>query len=183
MEKTKNGKTVNKALLMGTALISLNALAVPKAQAATGTGAMSAIILAPITVSGTTALHFGSMTETAVGTMVMDTAGLRTPGGGVVAVGGAGLEASGSLRIQGATAVAIDLSMTATSFTVSDGLANTMAVNNFNLRTNAGGTAETVTLPALATQLLVPLGAQLNVGSPQTPGTYTGTYTVNANYQ
>jgi len=67
METTKNRKTVGKALMMGTALISLNALAASKAQAATGTGAMTAIILTPITVSGSQGLHFGSMTETGAG--------------------------------------------------------------------------------------------------------------------
>ena len=182
MEKTKKRKTVSKALMMGTALISLNALAASKAQAATGTGAMTAIILTPITVSGSQGLHFGSMTETgAGGTMLIDTAGARTPGGGVVAVTGAAAEQAGVIRLVAGTGIAIDLSMAATAYTVSDGGGNTMSVNNFNIRTNAGGTAETVTLAA-ATETF-PLGATLNVGAGQTAGTYNGAYTLNANYQ
>lgn len=184
MEKTKNGKAVSKALMMGTALISLNALAVSEAQAATGTGAMTAIILQPITVSGSQGLHFGTMTETgAGGTMLIDTAGARTPGGGVVAVTGAAAEQAGVIRVVAATGIAIDLSMAATAYTVSDGGGNTMVVNNFNIRTNAGGTAETITLAA-ATETF-PLGATLNVGAGQSTvvTNYTGTYTLNANYQ
>lgn len=180
MEKTKNG-TVNKALMMGTALVSLGALDISKAQAATGTGAMSAIVLTPIVISGTQALHFGSMTHNGVGgTMAIDTAGVRTPTG-ITAVVGAGLEQQGVLSMTGATGVAIDVQMTATSFTVSDGGGNTMAVNAFNLRTNAGGTAETITMVASPTT--IPLGGTLTVGAAQVAGTYTGAYTVSANYQ
>lgn len=181
MEKTKKG-TVNKALMVGTTLISLNALAAAQAQAATGTGNMSAIILTPIAVTAPTDLHFGSMTESgAGGTMVMDTANTRTAGGAVTAVTGAGLEASGVLSITGATGISIDLSMTAGPFTVSDGGGNTMAVNTFNLETNAGGSAQTISLTASPDTF--PVGATLVVGAGQTPGTYTGTYSVTANYQ
>ena len=181
MDNTKNGKIVSRALLVGTALVSLTAVPVSEVQAASGTGAMSAILLTPITVSGTQVLHFGSMTATNAGTMLIDTTGARTPGGAVSAVAGGNLEQAGVLSISAATGVAIDLSMAATSFTVTDGGGNTMVVNNFNLRTNAGGTAETITLVASPTT--VPLGATLNVGAAQVTGTYTGTYTVNANYQ
>lgn len=182
MERTKNGTAVSKALMVGTALVSLNALAIGQAQAVTGTGAMSAVILTPIVVGNPTTLHFGSMTETAGGTMLVDTAGARTPGGTVVAVGGLGLESQGGISIAGATGVAIDFSVTAGPFTVSDGGGNTMAVGVFDLDTGAPVTnAITVTLTA-ATQTF-PVGATLTVGAAQTPGTYTGAYTVDASYQ
>ena len=72
--------------------------------------------------------------------------------------------------------------MTATVFTVDDtGAGVPMNVNAFNLVTNAGGTSETITLAA--TPSTFPLGATLNVGAGQVAGTYTGTYTVSANYQ
>ncbi len=180
MENTKNGK-MNKALLMGTALISLSAINATEVQAAAGTGAMSAVILTPITVAGTQALHFGSMTHAGVGgTMVMDTANTRTAAGVVAVVGGAA-EQSGQISMTGATGVAINLSMAATAYTVSDGGGQTMGVNNFQLRTNAGGTLEVITMVASPT--VIPLGATLTVGAAQVAGTYTGAYTLNANYQ
>ena len=182
MEKTKKGSSANKALMMGTtALISLTALPVQDANAATGTGAMSAIILAPIVVSGVQVLHFGSMTETgAGGTMLIDTTGARTPGGAVTDVVGAGAEQAGVLSIAAATGLAIDISMTAATFSVT-GPGAPMNVNAFNLGTNAAGPTITYTL-AVGTET-IPMGATLTVGAAQTPGTYTGTYTVNANYQ
>lgn len=180
MEKTKNGNTVNKALLMGTALISLSAVDLQKAQAATGTGAMSAVILAPITVSGTVALDFGAMTETgAGGTMTMDRANTRTPGGAVVGVA-SNVGASGVVSLTAATGVPIDLSLAAASYTVSDGLANTMVVDNFDL---GGGAGVAITVTAVAATTTIPLGARLTVGAGQVAGTYTGAYTLNANYQ
>lgn len=184
MEKTKKGSAVNKALMMGsTALISLTALPAQDAHAATGTGAMSAIILAPIVISGTQVLHFGSMTDTGGGgTMAIDTAGVRTAGGNTTEVVGAGAEQAGVLQIQAATGLAIDISMTAATFTVDDvGAGAPMNVNAFNLNTNGGGPTIVYTLAA-ATET-IPMGATLTVGAAQVPGTYTGTYTVNANYQ
>jgi len=183
MENTKKGNIATKALMMGTALVSLNALAAAEAQAASGTGAMSAVILTPIVVSGTETLHFGDVTEASSGTVVMDTADGQTVTGGVTGINNTNTPNSGVIQIQAATGAAISLSMAATSYNVTHTTVPTqqMVVNGFNIGTAAAGSAITVTLAA-ATETR-PLGATLNVTSPQTPGTYTGAYTVNANYQ
>lgn len=183
MEKTKKGKLASKALMMGTALVSLNALSAAEAIAASGTGAMSASILTPIVVSGTQTLIFGDVTEASAGTVVIDTAGAQSVTGGVTAVNSTLTPGQGVIQIQAGTGVAIDLSMAATSYNVAHTVTPTivMAVNNFNIGTAAAGTAITVTLAA-ATETRA-LGATLNVGSPQQPGLYQGAYTVNANYQ
>ena len=55
MKDTKKGTDIGKALLMGTALVSLSSY---QAEAATGTGLISAIILTPIAVTSTQVLHF-----------------------------------------------------------------------------------------------------------------------------
>ncbi|MCI5060769.1 MAG: DUF4402 domain-containing protein [Alphaproteobacteria bacterium] len=134
-----------------------------------------------IVVSGTVDLHFGSMTESgAGGTMAIDTAGTRTAGGGVTAIAGSGLHSQGVLSIAGSTGVAIDVSMTAATFTVDDGGAGApMNVNGFDI--NGGGATVTVTLAANPSTF--PLGATLNVNAAQVAGSYSGTYTVSANYQ
>jgi len=180
MEKTKNG-SVNKALMVGSAMIALSAAGAQQAQAATGTGAMTAVILTPIAVTAPTDLHFGSLTVTAAaGTAVIDTAGARSVTGGVSTVVGAAAESNAVISVSAGTGVNIVLSMAAASFTVTNGTA-TMNVNTFNIRTNLGGATETVTLTASPGTF--PIGATLNVNGAQAVGTYTGNFTVNANYQ
>ena len=53
---------------------------------------------------------------------------------------------------------------------------SSMAVDNFNILTAAGGTSTTVTTPFVD----LPIGATLNVGNPQASGLYNGTFTINA---
>ena len=183
MEKTKNGITINKALMLGTTLVSLNALSVAKAQAASCTNcSMSAIILTPIVITGSVDMQFGSMTEAgAGGTMTLDTANVRVGAAGVTAVGGAAPFLSGVLSVSGATGVPIVISMNAATFTVDDaGTGVAMNVDLFNIRTNGGGATQTVTMTASPTTY--PIGGRLSVGAAQVAGTYTGTYVVNANY-
>ncbi len=134
-----------------------------------------------IVVSATVELNFGRIAVDGAGTVTINTANGRTVSGGVVPVTGAGLESSGVLSISGSTGVMIDLSMTATAFNVDNGGGDSMVVNNFNLVTNGGGPSETVTLTSNPTTF--PFGARLNVGAGQAAGTYTGTFSVSANYQ
>ena len=171
-----------KSLVLGAALISLTCFPHSEAKAFTGSASASAVILTAVTVTGTAALHFGSITHTAAGTIAVDTANTRGAGtGGVTGITGAGLEQSGSVLVTGASGVAIDLTITAAA-TVTDGGGNNMSLNAFNLRTNAGGTQEVVTLPAAGT-LAVPFGATLNVAGTEPANTYTGNFNIVANYQ
>lgn len=185
MEKTKNGK-VNKALMMGTALISLSGLDASQAQAATGAVAMTAEVLTPIVVSSTVPLVFGSLTVAALtaGTLVVGPVTVGpTPGGagGATPAGSVLTPAAGVIRVAGNTGVNIDLAVTTTSDTVVNGTAQTMVVDNFNLITDAGGTTATVTFGA--SPGLFPVGATLNVTAGQAIGTYTGSFNVSAAYQ
>jgi hypothetical protein len=136
---------------------------------------------ATIIVSATEELNFGTITTGgAGGTVVIATAGGRTTTGTVVGVGGAGLESPGIVTIAASTGLAIDLSMTAPSYVVSNGT-DTMIVNQFNLVTNGGGLNESVTLTTNPQSFNV--GATLNVTASQAPGTYVGDYVISANYQ
>lgn len=182
MKNTVKGNDLGKALLMGTALVSLSSF---QAEAASGTGTMSAIILTPIVISNQANLHFGSLTVDAVvpGTAVITAGGVRSQTGGVGLVTGL-LEQAGVLRITAATNVTMDVALQAGPFTVDDaGLGAPMTVNAFNLKTDAGGTATTAIIPTTATFVDIPVGATLNVAAAQVEGTYTGTYTVDVNYQ
>lgn len=179
MEKNKKG-SVNKALMVGTALISLSAVGANQAQAATTTGNMTAIVLTPIAITAPTDLHFGSVTSALAGTAVVDTAGSRTQTGGVTLVVGAGLETNAVINLSAGTGVNIIMSMAATSYTVTNGTTN-MVVDTFNVRTAAAGPTDTFTITA--SPATIPIGGTLNVGPTQAAGTYTGTFTVNATYQ
>lgn len=186
MKKTRTGLLNTKnALMAGAALITLTAGVTQKAEAATGSGTIGAVLLTAIVVDGTVDLHFGSFTDSgAGGTVVMDVADGRTTTGATTAVTGSIPATSGVISVTAATGLAIDLSITGApgaTFTVSDGLANTMVVSAFNIDTNAGGDAAVVTLAA-ATETF-PLGATLTVGAAQVAGTYAGTYDLVANYQ
>lgn len=77
------------------------------------------------------------------------------------------------------TGLAIDLSMTATNYNITNGGGDSMNVNNFDL--NGGGPTTTITLTVNPQNF--PMGATLTVGAGQAAGTYIGTFAVNANYQ
>lgn len=189
MKNTKNGSNIGKALLMGTALVSLSS---HQAEAATGTGLISAIILTPIAVTSTQVLHFGSMTvTTALGTSVVTTAGARGAAtGSVTEVGGSGLENNGVIQISAASGLVMDVALTAGPFTVDDGGAGlAMTVDTFR------GKAVPVAFPMTTSvtvggTVTIPIGATLNVPAGQaaaivgiTPVTFTGNYTVDVTYQ
>jgi len=188
MTNAKNGKNVTKALMLGTALVSLSSHEL-NAATFTDVGLMSAIILTPISVTNQATLHFGTMTVAGgtAGTMLQPPTGggaARAPGGGVSEITGAALETNGILRITASPAAPLNVTVTAATFPVTHTTiaTQTMSVNAFNLVTNAGGLSTTVTIPATQTLIDVPVGATLNVAAGQQDGTYTGEYTVMVNY-
>lgn len=135
-----------------------------------------------IAVSATVDLNFGSLTETGGGgTLTVNTAGARAVTGTVTDIAGAGFESQAMISVSGSTGLAIELSLAAGPYTVSNGGGDTMVVNNFNLATVAGGSSQTITL-AVATEIF-PMGATLVVSAGQAAGVYTGSYSIVANYQ
>lgn len=183
MDKKKTS-TVNKALMVGTGLIALSAAVAPEVHAGAATGNMTAEILTPIVIAVPTDLQFGSMTVAAGAgdTVTIDTANARSvAGANVTLVAGAITPAAAVVSVTAAVGPTIRLQMGATAFTVTDGGGNTMAVNNFQISTNAGGTQEDVVLAASPETF--PVGADLVVGAGQAAGSYTGTFTISANYQ
>ena len=182
MKKTRTGLTTTKALMAGAAIITLSSGVTPQAMAASGTGAASAIILTPISVTGA-ALHFGSATDSgAGGTVVMTAGGVRSTTGATTAVTGGALEQAGIITVTAANNAAINLTMAATSIVVTNGTAQTMAVNAFHVGTDAAGPGP-IASTLVGTTGAYNLGGTVTVGAAQATGTYTGTYTVNVNYQ
>ena len=182
MKKTRTGLTTTKALMAGAAIITLSSGVAPQAMAASGTGAASAIILAPIVVTGA-ALHFGSVTDSGAGgtVVITPTTSTRSVTGATTMVTGGALEKAGIVHVVAANNAAINLTMAATSITVTSG-GNTMAVNAFNIGLDAAGPGP-IASTLVGTTGDYNIGGTLTVAAAQAVGTYTGTYTVNVNYQ
>lgn len=140
-----------------------------------------AYAMLPIIVNPTQNLNFGSFSCTgANGTVVISTAGARSVTGDVIAVAGSGLQRRGEIGIIGSVSSAIVVSMTATSFNLVNGT-GVLVVDDFNIvDTDTAGATETITLTT--TSSTIPFGATLNAICARPGGTYTGFYTISANY-
>lgn len=140
-----------------------------------------AVAMLSIVVSGTVDMNFGTMTVGAVGgTIEVNNAGARSVTGDVTPIVGGSVPSNGAFSVAGSTGLAMDVSVTAASFDVTNGT-TVMSVDNFQLLSDVGGTAGTITLAANPSSYT--LGATLNVGAGQAEGTYTGEYTISVNYQ
>lgn len=176
-----------KMLALGTALVTLSGLvAATRAKGAAGTGNMSAVILAAISITNATTLSFGNITETGAGTISVDTAGGigntggANPAGGIVSQGVLDITAGAA-----ATSTRIRIDPTAgPSFTVKEtvGAVATMNVKSFIFAWNGAGPGATITAN-MDTAQDINVGATLEVGAGQTTGTYTGSYVIEAAYQ
>ncbi len=192
MKNPNQGKNLGKAMLVGTALVSLSSP--QQAHAVLDDGAMSALVLAPISVTTDQILSFGSMSVGATGDTVLINAdtGARTQGGGgavSLLTGGALAPQRGQVVVGAATGLQINISMDATSYPMGIGGAagaSPMNVDNFNLLTAAGGTTGNFTITATTAPSVgvftVGVGATLNVLASQPAGLYQGIYTVDVNY-
>lgn len=144
---------------------------------ATVNGTATATVIAPLILTETTPMSFGTIAAGATGgTVVLSTAGARAVTGDVNAIA-AGPGAAGAFTVQGEAAQAY--TMTIAPGTLSDGLGNTMAVGTFVY------TPPVLTGGADAFNV----GATLTVGGSQAAGAYsTGTlpggapFVITANY-
>ncbi len=163
MKKPTKGLSTKKAIMTGAAIISLSAGLAPEAAAATGTGAMSASVLAPIVVSGTQVLNFGSFTINPAGTggniVVAPTGARTTASPGITLVTSGITPRADIISVTAAAGALIDLTVPAGTaadtqdITITDGylitstaplvLNNDMVVGNFIIG-NTAPTAQTV---------------------------------------
>jgi len=133
---------------------------------------------ANLVITETQSLQFGSISAPTAGTVIIDTAGVRTFTGGIVLVGAGGAAASfsmntGSYNCTGRALVVVTAGPTATLTHAT--LPASMTVDTFTTSLVAGDAFDP-TIP-------LTVGATLNVGTSQTPGTYTGTYPVTVSFQ
>ena len=190
MNKTKKGH-LGKALLMGTAIVSLSALESEVHAQVSGSGLASAVVLDPITVTNGQVLHFGSFTVPATGNIVIGTDGTVTPTGVRRITGGANPAVNGLVDVSGSKNTDMSFTFAATTAVLTNGTGDTMVVGSFLMEDKSGvdiaapgpGTIEITATATTITAVQVPVGATLTVADPaQGAGTYTGTYTVSVDY-
>lgn len=161
--------------------LSLGIVCQPQeAGAITANGTAEAVItsVGVPTLNPIDELDFGEIITGPAGTVVVDTAGVPTPTG-VSLVPSSGVQ-QGVIEIIGTPAAVVDINMVMPSYVVTNGTQN-MTVSDFDIG-NGAGNPHAVTI-GLGSAVDVNIGGTLTVGAGQATGNYTGTFTLNADYQ
>ena len=140
-------------------------------QAAGGTGNVTASIIAPIAITKSTDLAFGSVVSSgSADTVVVSPAGARTCGGTLTCTN---TVTAGAFNVTGGTGETYSITLPASATVTS--AANTMTITAFTSTPSGTGAltggAETLRI-----------GARLQVGAGQALGSYSGTYAVTVEY-
>jgi Mat/Ecp fimbriae major subunit len=144
-------------------------LGATSAQAATANANASATILAPVTVTKTSDLQFGTIAVgTSGGNVAIDSVGARVCGAGLVCTA---TTTAANFTVTGVVGQTVGISIPG-SVTLTSGTNNMTA--------SLAGTPATLVLAATNT---FAVGGTLAVGATQAAGNYSGTFTVTVNYQ
>lgn len=174
----------NKKLLMGTAMVALSAIALSQQASAITQGVtINATVLTPLAATKAANLTFGSMTvgATTGDTVTINNLGARSQGGGgqVTLIGAGGQAGLVNITQKNGTNV-VDYSFnTAVVTLTANAGADTMKVSAFS----CNGVANTCSTNATVGAASAAIGGTLTVAAGQNAGTYTGSVTVNINYQ
>lgn len=166
---TKDQYMLNKKIaLLGAAAAALVSTG---ANAATVTATAEVDILAPVTLAQTAGLDFGVVASgAAAGTVTMTPASdARVCTAPLVCVGASN---RGAFSVVGASTFTVGITVAASTTLTGGGAPMTVVL-----------TPSTTTLVATGVPQTFFVGGALTVGAAQAAGTYTGTYTVSANYQ
>jgi len=162
--------------ILAIAVVTLSFAGTVQAQTATATSNAAAVIIAPLSITNTASLHFGTiMRSAALGTVSVATDGTRSSTGGVTLSALAPLHSVATFDLEGESGNDVIITLPA-STTITNGT-QTMLVDNF---VSDPDDTNPVTLGGTPTVLSV--GATLNVAANQASGTYTGTFDVSINY-
>lgn len=166
-------KQIFKFLFAASVMVAFSA-SINAQTSATTNGTAAAVIIAPITLTAGTNLHFGVAYNTG-GTVIISTAGVRS---GTCAVSAAApVHSAGTFTVTGERELTYLTTVPAGTITISNG-GSTMNVTTFTH--NATGTIPGVA-PGTGSETFS-VGATLTVGVGQASGTYTGTYPVTVQY-
>ncbi len=157
-----------KIALLGAAAIAMVSTG---ANAATATATAKVDILAPVTLSQTAGLDFGTVASgAAAGTVAIGTgADTRTCSAGLACVGASN---RGAFSVVGASTYTVVITVAASTTLSGAGAPMNLALTPSAATIVANGLPQTFWV-----------GGTLTVGAVQAAGTYTGTYSVSADYQ
>ena len=161
-------KSSNRFALLATVVASLSTLS-SAAIAATASGTATATVIAPITITSTTPLNFGSFSNAAPGTVTIDTAGARTSSGVLLSAVTPG--ARGVFTVGGSNTAGFSIT----------------SPQGFSVTGPGTAMPFTLTLPGATGTLsagaaTINVGGVLTVGTTQTAGAYSGSYSVVVEY-
>lgn len=166
---------------IATAAVGLGGFAT-NAIAASTTGTANAVIYTPLSIVENTQMDFGGIApDAAGGILTLNTAGAIPiiPAGFVLA----GATAAGQFTVTGEGGLQYAITFPGAPFILNGSGGGTMTVDNFVTNPASPRTIPGVLGTAGSTNDVILVGANLNVGATQTAGTYTGTYTVQVDYQ
>lgn len=151
-------------------------------HAVTGSGQIDALIISSLTpaLSPIEELNFGEIVTTGAGNITISTGGAPTLDPALSLTGGSPHQ-QGVMRITGVPGEVVDINIVPGAYFVDNGFGVTMPVTAFDIG-NGANNAHSVTIGAGAT-FDVNIGATLAVGAGQQAGSYTGTFSLNADYQ
>jgi hypothetical protein len=156
--------------LTATALLVLGFSSQSFAQATASADAYATIV-APLTISKVTDLHFGNLAVQSFlgGTVTLDPAGSRNPAFGVSLASG-GTVSAATFTVTGQDGLTYDITLPSQPIDLSDGAGNFMSVSDFvgnpTTGTLTGGTEN------------ISVGATLYISAAQQPGNYISTSTL-----
>lgn len=161
-----------KKIFVLLSLFTLSLLGFSQPPQASATSDVFATIIAPIHITKNLDMNFGNIASgNSIGTVILSPESDRVRTGGVVLPGFNGLVQASKFTVGGPGNAAFTYVITLPTTTTITKDTHTMIVNNFT--SNPNGTGQ---LNAGSQELFV--GATLNVGVGQEPGTYTGEYDV-----
>ncbi|MBK8727438.1 MAG: DUF4402 domain-containing protein, partial [Holophagaceae bacterium] len=141
----------------------------------TTTLTVTAVVIGPITIANTQALHFGTAVRgTVAGTIVLTPAGVRSSTGGVTLMTGAPLATPASFTVTGNANSTFAITLPASA-------PLTSGANSLNASAFTSTPSLTGSLSAGGTQSLA-VGGTLNVAANQAEGDYAGTFNVTVAY-
>jgi hypothetical protein len=145
----------------------------------TATFDVGATVIAPISITKANDLAFGRFSSAASGTVVVTAAGARSATGGVALASGITATAA-NFNVSGQTSATYAVTLPPETTITGGSGSDTMTVGSWT-QAAASGTLGTLSAAATGIQTLQ-IGATLTVGAAQPAGAYTGTFTMQVDY-
>lgn len=188
---TKKQINMKKSIMMFVAIVMMAGFSTQlKAQVTLTGNTAGAELVKVLTITNITPLNFGviGITSGAAGTVVMSTAGVRTPGAPTTTIISTGTPSTvAQFNLTGTTNAVYTISLPATiAITTGIGTGN-FATTIGTLMVNVDGAGEVTAVGATGTLTLGAstflMSGTLAIGAAQELGVYAGTYDVTVDYQ